>query len=198
MKLTIVVASRNPGKIREIRAILRGEPVRLISLNDLPDAPEVEETGATFAENAVKKATEIADATGLWAIADDSGLEVDALDGRPGIYSARYAGARATDQRNIDKLLREMDGIPASKRGAQFHAAVAPAAPGRLLGVVEGIVRGRITTEPKGRRGFGYDPVFFIRSQGGTAAQLPRAVKNTISHRARALAKLVKLIHKLV
>jgi XTP/dITP diphosphohydrolase len=193
---TLVIASRNRGKIREIRSLLRDEPVDLLSLEDVPDAPVVEEDGATFAENAIKKATAIADASGQWAIADDSGLEVDALGGRPGIRSARYSGPGATDERNIARLLRELDALPPSKRGAQFHAAVALAAPGRLIGVVEGTVRGRITAEPKGRRGFGYDPVFLIPSLRKTAAQLPQAEKNRISHRGRALRKLRTLIHR--
>ena len=189
----VVIATRNPGKLREIEAILSPLHLKLLSLRDFPDLPEVEEDGATFAENAGKKARAIARLTGRPAIADDSGLAVDALGGQPGVLSARYAGGNATDRERYQKLLDEMAEIPEGKRQATFVCALAVAFPKGKMQIVEGECRGWITFAPRGKHGFGYDPIFFVPEFGKTMAELEPEVKNRISHRARALEKL-KLI----
>ncbi len=190
----VVIATRNPGKFREIKAILSSLPLKFLSLEDFPDIPEVVEDGATFAENAGKKARTIADFTGRPAIADDSGLAVDALQGRPGVFSSRYAGEKATDRKRCQKLLEEMASIPEGKRQARFMCAMAVALPGGRMEVVEGECRGWITSAPRGKRGFGYDPVFFVPEFGKTMAELAPEEKNRISHRGRALEKLKILL----
>lgn len=189
----VVIATRNPGKLREIEAILSPLHLKLLSLKDFPDLPEVEEDGATFAENAGKKARAIARLTGRPAIADDSGLAVDALGGQPGVLSARYAGGNATDRERYQKLLDEMAEIPEGKRQATFVCTLAVAFPKGKMQIVEGECRGWITFAPRGKHGFGYDPIFFVPEFGQTMAELEPEVKNRISHRARALEKL-KLI----
>ena len=186
----VVIATRNPGKFREIKAILSSLPLKFLSLEDFPDLPEVVEDGATFAENAGKKARTIADFTGRLAIADDSGLVVDALQGRPGVFSSRYAGENATDGDRGQKLLEEMASIPEGKRQARFVCAMAVALPRGRLEVVEGECRGRLTSAPRGKRGFGYDPIFFVPQFGKTMAELEPEEKNRISHRGRALERL--------
>ena len=190
----VVIATRNPGKFREIKAILSSLPLKFLSLEDFPDLPEVVEDGATFAENAGKKAKTIADSTGYLAIADDSGLVVDALQGRPGVFSSRYAGEKATDRERCQKLLKEMASIPKRKRQARFVCAMAVALPRGRMEVVEGECRGRITSAPRGKRGFGYDPIFFVSQFGRTMAELEPEEKNRISHRGRALEKLKALL----
>jgi XTP/dITP diphosphohydrolase len=186
----VVIATRNPGKFREIKAILSSLPLKFLSLQDFPDLPEVVEDGTTFAENAGKKARTIADLTGRPTIADDSGLAVDALQGRPGVFSSRYAGENATDADRCQKLLEEMATIPEGKRQARFVCAVAVAHPGGRMEIVEGECRGRITFAPRGEHGFGYDPIFFVPEFGKTMAEVDPGEKNRISHRARALEKL--------
>jgi XTP/dITP diphosphohydrolase len=190
----VVIATRNPGKFREIKAILSSLPLKFLSLEDFPDIPEVVEDGATFAENAGKKAKTIADFTGRPAIADDSGLAVDALQGRPGVFSSRYAGEGATDRERCQKLLEEMASIPEGKRQARFVCAMAVALPRGRMEVVEGECRGRVTSAPRGKRGFGYDPIFFVPQFGKTMAELEPEEKNRISHRGRALEKLKALL----
>ncbi|HKS16737.1 MAG TPA: RdgB/HAM1 family non-canonical purine NTP pyrophosphatase, partial [Planctomycetota bacterium] len=170
MTREIVIASRNKGKIAEILQILAESPIKLRSLVDFPDTPEVDETGSTFVENARLKARAVARHTKLWALADDSGLEVDALGGRPGIRSARYAGG---DGANNEKVLKEMEAIPDAKRTARFRAAMVLAAPdGALLAETEGAVEGLIAREPRGTSGFGYDPLFLVPEFGQTMAEL--------------------------
>jgi XTP/dITP diphosphohydrolase len=186
----VVIATRNPGKLREIKAILSSLPLKFLSLEDFPDLPEVVEDGATFAENAGKKARTIADFTGRPAIADDSGLAVDALQGRPGVFSSRYAGENATDGDRCQKLLEEMASIPEGKRQARFVCAMAVARPEGRMEVVEGECSGWITLTPRGKHGFGYDPIFFVPQFGKTMAELEPEEKNRVSHRARALEKL--------
>jgi len=186
----VVIATRNPGKFREIKAILSSLPLKFLSLEDFPDLPEVVEDGATFAENAGKKARTVADFTGRPAIADDSGLVVDALQGRPGVFSSRYAGEKATDRERCQKLLDEMASIPEGKRQARFVCVMAVAFPRGRMEVVMGECRGSITSAPRGKRGFGYDPIFFVPQFGKTMAELEPEEKNRISHRARALEKL--------
>ena len=190
----VVIATRNPGKFREIKAILSSLPLKFLSLEDFPDIPEVVEDGATFAENAGKKAKTIADFTGRPAIADDSGLAVDALQGRPGVFSSRYAGEGATDRERCQKLLEEMASIPEGKRQARFVCAMAIALSRGRMEVVEGECRGRVTSAPRGKRGFGYDPIFFVPQFGKTMAELEPEEKNRISHRGRALEKLKALL----
>ena len=188
---TVILATRNQGKIAELS--LLAAPLRL-RLQGLPDnCPEVEETGATFAENALLKARAAAMGTGHVAIADDSGLEVDALDNAPGVRSARYSEGPqgpATDARNLEKLLAVLRGVP--RRTARFRCALAACTPKGASLVVEGTWEGRIAAEPSGHNGFGYDPVFFDPALGCTAASLTREEKNRRSHRARALAALLR------
>jgi XTP/dITP diphosphohydrolase len=185
-----VLASANRHKVREIRALLADLPVTVRSLGEFPGAPEVVEDGATYRENALKKARSAAGFTGKPALADDTGLEVDALDGRPGLYAARFAGEGCTFQDNIAKLLRLLEGVPAAeRRGARFVCVLAFVVPGGRELVVEGELRGRITEAQAGVSGFGYDPVFFVSEVGKTLAELSFEEKNRISHRRRALDK---------
>lgn len=182
------MATKNKGKVSEIGKILEGTGVELLSLADFPDIVMPEETGATFEENAIIKASAIASATGLAALADDSGLEVDALGGRPGVYSARYAGVGATDEENYRKLLGELKGLSDGERTARFRCAVAFVAPDGVKAVFHGTLEGSISQGARGTGGFGYDPVFYIQSEGRTSAELSPDEKNRISHRAKALA----------
>lgn len=198
-KPTLVVASRNRKKVRELAALLSGLPLELVSAADFPAAPEVEETGQTFAENAVLKAATVAVATGHWTLADDSGLAVDALDGAPGVYSARYAGPQANDAQNNEKLLAQLRDVPDLRRGAQFVCCLALADPaGRIRAQVEGHCRGRLLHEPRGQNGFGYDPLFLIAEYHQTFAELSLAVKSVLSHRARAFAHIRPELARLI
>lgn len=196
MPIEIVVATRNAGKLKEIQAILSPLPVRLLSLKDFPDIPEIPEDGSTFAENAGQKARTVARLTGRLAIADDSGLTVDALQGRPGVYSSRYAGDQATDEDRYRKLLKEMEAVPEGKRQGAFVCAVAVASPEGKEEVVQSEIRGSISFGPRGSHGFGYDPVFFIPDFGKTVAEIEPELKNRISHRARALEMLKRVLPK--
>jgi XTP/dITP diphosphohydrolase len=184
-----VLATANRHKVREIQALLADLPVTVRSLAEFPGAPDVIEDGATYRENALKKARSAADFTGKPALADDTGLEVDALDGRPGLYAARFAGEGCTFQDNIAKLLRLLEGVPAERRGARFVCVLAFVVSGGRELVVEGELRGRITEAQSGVSGFGYDPVFFVSEAGKTLAELSFEEKNRISHRRRALDK---------
>lgn len=192
--LKIVLATKNKGKIEEIKYIFKEsgikEALEIHPLSDYPDIPEIAEDGTTFSENAAKKAVTVARATGLTAIADDSGLEVDALNSAPGIYSARFAGEGSTDSENIRKLLRLLEGIPDEKRGAGFVCVIAIADPDGNVELMEGKCRGIIAMEERGTSGFGYDPVFIVPGYGKTFAELGEEIKNKISHRAIALGKL--------
>jgi XTP/dITP diphosphohydrolase len=185
-----VVASRNRKKAAELTELLVPFGVEARTLADFPGAPEVEETGASFAENARLKAESAARATGLPALADDSGLCVDALDGAPGVYSARYAGEGADDRANNAKLLRALADTPPEKRGAAFRCAAALARPGSPTALFEGETRGVILSAPRGEGGFGYDPLFLSDDLGVTFAEAPSADKHSVSHRGRALAAL--------
>lgn len=185
----IVLATGNKGKIREFTGLLEGAFGKIVSLNDLESPPEVIEDGKTFKENALKKARAIAVYSGIPALADDSGLEVEALGGRPGVYSARYAGEGATDRDNINKLLLELRGVENSK--ARFVCILALATPEGKEIVAEGSCEGVILTEPRGKGGFGYDPVFYLPEFGKTMAEIPPTLKNRISHRARAAESLI-------
>ena len=188
--MKVVLATRNKGKAREIDRILEGTGVDIVSLDEFPGVSLPPETGATMKENALIKAAAVLAATGLPALADDSGLEVDFLGGAPGVYSARFAGEDATDEENWRKLLKELEGVPIAKRTARFRCVMA------LVGLdggercFEGVFEGVIADGPKGSNGFGYDPVFLISSKGMTSAELSPDEKNSISHRARALDAL--------
>jgi XTP/dITP diphosphohydrolase len=201
---TVLVATTNPGKVRELRAML-GAEVEWKSLADFPGVGEVKEDGSTFAENARKKATGYARATGLWTLADDSGLVVDALGGAPGVNSARFCGERAKgadrktmDRRNMEKLLSLLEGVPTEERTARFVCCLCLASPERVLSETQGTVEGLIATEPAGTGGFGYDPVFYVPQLGRTVAQLGDEEKNAISHRGNAIRKLRLLLDALL
>jgi XTP/dITP diphosphohydrolase len=196
--LELVIATKNPGKVREIRKALRGLRIRLHSLNDFPEIPDVEEGGKTFTENALKKARFYANYLKKITIADDSGLEVDALGGLPGIHSARYAGEGASNRENNRKLLKEMEDIPLSKRKARFRCVLALVSPDGRETIAEGVCQGRIGLREVGRRGFGYDPLFLLPQYGKTIAQLSIEEKNRISHRGKALRKLRKMLKTLM
>ncbi|MGE5624869.1 MAG: XTP/dITP diphosphatase [Bacillota bacterium] len=186
----MILATNNAGKARELNAMLAGLGVEIIAQGTL-GIPAVEETGRSFAENAVLKARHAAQASGLPAVADDSGLEVDALGGAPGIYSARYAGPKASDRDNLEKLLGELKGLPEARRGARFRCAIAYlAAPGAEPKVFEAAWEGRILESARGHNGFGYDPVFFVPEKGCASAELSPEVKNKLSHRGQAFARL--------
>jgi XTP/dITP diphosphohydrolase len=195
--LEVIVATRNKGKIREIRDALKGLNLRIYGLSDFPDVPEIEEDGHSFTENALKKARFYATYFRKLTLADDSGLEVDSLKGLPGVYSARYAGERASGQENNQKLLREIHGVPISKRGARFRCIIAMKSPVGREAIVEGSCKGRIGFKEKGRRGFGYDPLFVLPKDGKTMAELSLEEKNRVSHRGKALRKIRKIIKTL-
>lgn len=187
----LVLATRNKGKIREIRELLTGLPVELVGLDQYPDAPEVDETGTSFAENAILKAKTIAEFTGELTLADDSGLEVDYLGGEPGIYSARYGEPGWNDIQRYQYLLEKLTGVPEAKRTARFHSVVAVYDPSRSsLETAEGTVPGVISLEPRGNQGFGYDPVFNLPEYGRSMAELSEEEKNQVSHRGRAIVNL--------
>ncbi len=184
----VVLATGNEGKIKEFSNLLEGVFGKIISLSDLGSPPEVVEDGLTFRDNALKKAREIAQYSGKLTLADDSGLEVDALNGQPGVYSARYSGQGATDKTNIDKVLAELGNNP--NRKARFICVLALVDPNGEELVVEGFCEGVILGEPRGEGGFGYDPVFYLPDKRKTMAELEPELKNTISHRANALKRL--------
>jgi len=193
-RLEVIVATRNKGKIREIREALKGMGLRIYALGDFPDVPEIEEDGKSFTENALKKARFYSKYFGYLTLADDSGLEVGRLKGLPGIYSARYAGERASSEENSQKLLRKMERIPFSKRGARFKCIMAIVSPDGREGIAEGSCRGRIGFREKGKKGFGYDPLFILPKYGKTMAELSLKEKNRISHRGKALIKIREII----
>ena len=195
------MATTNPGKFAEVQAFLAKLPLQITSLKNLTNPPEVVENGRTFEENALKKARTLAEYSGLLTLADDSGLEVDALGGEPGIYSARYAGAEGDDERNNQKLLGELTGVGEEQRTARFVCALALCAP-QSQGMKEWVVRqtceGRIAFAPSGSHGFGYDPLFFYPPFGKTLGEIERDVKATVSHRGKALMKLAEVLATLL
>jgi XTP/dITP diphosphohydrolase len=184
--MELLIATGNPGKVREYEELFARLPVRCVGPADLNVHLEVEEHGSSYRENALLKAVPFANAARLPTLADDSGLEVDALDGRPGIHSARYGGPGLGDADRWQLLLEELAGVPWEERTARFRCVIALAHPDGLVETTEGICEGRIAFEAAGAGGFGYDPVFYLPENGCTMAQLPEGVKNTISHRARA------------
>jgi XTP/dITP diphosphohydrolase len=192
--MEVIVATRNKGKLREFRDALKGLNLRIYGLSDFSDVPEVDEDGRSFTENALKKARFYSRYFGKLTLADDSGLEVDSLKRQPGVHSARYAGERASSQENNQKLLREMQGVPISKRGARFRCIIAVKSPAGREVLAEGSCRGRIGFKEKGRRGFGYDPLFILPRERRTMAELSLEAKNKISHRGKALRKIRKIL----
>ncbi len=190
----LVLATRNRHKGEELAALLGDLGITIRTLDEFPDAPDVVEDGDTCEANAIKKARAIAQFTGLPAVADDTGLEVDALDGRPGIYAARYAGEEATYEDNCRKLLQELMGVPRERRTARFLTVAAIALPSGEVRVAQGALDGVIAEEASGTLGFGYDPVFLIPELGKTLAELPADKKNCISHRAKAFRKMREIL----
>lgn len=195
-KILVVLATRNKGKIREFQEILKDAPIELRSLDDFGPIPEVEEDGATFDDNAYKKAAFTAKVLGLPAIADDSGLVVEALNGEPGVRSARYAGPGATDLDNRNKLLAAMKG--ASNRKAAFECVLSLAVPSGPALTYEGRCEGEIITEPRGENGFGYDPIFYYPAYAKTFAEIDGEEKHKVSHRGRALAEMAAELDKVI
>ncbi|PTX59352.1 XTP/dITP diphosphohydrolase [Melghirimyces profundicolus] len=191
----LIFATRNRHKVKELDAMFREAlGIRVKGLEGMENLPHIVEDRETFEGNAVKKAETIAGVLGRPVAADDSGLAVDALQGAPGVYSARYAGPDATDAENNRKLLMELEGLPEAERKAAFVCALALAVPGDETRVVRGECPGRIALRPRGENGFGYDPLFFLPERGCTMAELPPEVKNQISHRARATERLIRLL----
>jgi len=191
---TLLIATKNKDKVREISQKLDGLELEIKSLLDYPEIPDVIEDGVTLAENALKKARAGFDATGCMTIADDTGLEVEVLDGAPGVYSSRYAGENATYCDNRIKLLQTMANIPPDQRKAMFRTVVIMIDINGVVGEVEGCCEGFITTEERGTGGFGYDPIFYVPGYGQTFAEMPLSEKNKISHRGIAVEKAVELI----
>ncbi|SMD24333.1 RdgB/HAM1 family non-canonical purine NTP pyrophosphatase [Kibdelosporangium aridum] len=190
----LLLATRNAKKLVEMRRILESagiSGIEVISLNDVPEYPEAPETGATFEENAHAKAVDAVKATGLPAVADDSGLEVDALNGMPGVLSARWAGSHGNDDANLNLVLNQLGDVPDERRGAAFVCAVALVVPGQEDVVVRGVWPGRIIREARGTNGFGYDPIFVPEGETRSSAELESAEKDLVSHRGRALNLLL-------
>ncbi len=196
--MQILIGTKNAGKIREMRELLAEIPVELRSLNEFENIAEPEETGATFMENAALKAVYYARKTGLAALADDSGLEVEALGGAPGVYSARYAGADSSDAEKISKLLQELKKSESQNRAARFVCAlVLTNAAGGIIFQTEGICRGKIALSPSGQNGFGYDPVFVPEGFDRSFGELSGEIKSRLSHRARAIEKIIRFLRDL-
>jgi XTP/dITP diphosphohydrolase len=202
MERKILVASGNPGKLAELKSMLGGN-IKWVGLSDFAPIEEVTEDGANFAENARKKALGYAKATGLWTIADDSGLVVDALGGEPGVKSARFSGEKASDRglldsENMEKVLKLLEGVPVRSRTARFVCHLCLASPEKVLLETEGKLEGVIAEEKKGENGFGYDPIFLVPELNKTVAELSREEKNSISHRGNAIRKLKPLLEELI
>jgi XTP/dITP diphosphohydrolase len=195
--MQLVLATANKGKFREITAILSDLRISFLPIGSVPGYVPVVESGLTYAENASAKARAAAGCAGLWALADDSGLEIDALGGEPGPRSSRFLGPAATDQDRNQRILELLEGIPPERRTASFQCTVALAGPGRELFLAHGICKGIIAEVPAGTEGFGYDPIFMVPEQGVTMASLPPELKNRISHRARAIEKTKPLLRGL-
>jgi XTP/dITP diphosphohydrolase len=192
----LVLATRNRHKGQELAALLSDLGIGIRTMDEFPQVPDVVEDGETCEANAIKKAKAVSQATGLFAVADDTGLEVDELGGRPGVYAARYAGEQASYEDNWRKLLRELSGVPRDRRTARFITVAAIASPSGNVQVAEGELQGMIAEQPAGARGFGYDPVFFVPELGKTLAELSPQEKNRISHRAKAFAKVREMLSR--
>jgi XTP/dITP diphosphohydrolase len=191
---SLLLASNNPGKVRELRDLLPGTAWRVVTPADLDLQLEVEESGDTYAENAALKARAFCAAAHMTALADDSGLEVDALDGRPGVHTSRYGGLQATPAAQMQRLLRELRDVPEERRTARFRCVIAIATPDGRLVEIEGICEGRIADSPRGASGFGYDPIFLVPERSLTLAELSSVEKHRISHRGRAMRRAVAVL----
>ncbi len=191
---TLLLATSNPHKLEELCALFSGMPLRLLSLKDIQLDTEVEETGTTFAENAELKARTYAQASGMLTLADDSGLEIDALGGAPGVQSARYLGRETTYEERFCVILEQLKGLPVEQRTARFRCVIALAEPSGVTRTVNGVVEGVIANSPRGENGFGYDPIFYVPELGKSFAELAPEYKNRISHRARAVQAARKLL----
>jgi XTP/dITP diphosphohydrolase len=196
--MQLLVATRNAGKIRELAGLLTDIKVDWLSLDDIAVTHEVAETGSTFEENAILKSNEYAKKSQLLTLADDSGLEVDALSGRPGVHTARYGGLTLTPEQRYQLLLDELVHVPQGKRTARFRCVVALSRPSGLVGTSEGVCEGVIAMRPAGDGGFGYDPIFYIPERARTMAELPAYVKQQISHRGQAFARITPLLRQLL
>lgn len=196
--MEIVLATKNLGKVRELEKMLNLPGLKVLSLADYPNMPEVIEDGDTFTENAIKKAKEVAEFTKKVALADDSGLEVDYLNGAPGVHSARYAGVNKSDEENNKKLIRNLEGVPQDKRTGRFKCVIAIATPEGEIKTTEGTCEGLIGYVEKGDQGFGYDPLFIVPEYDKTFAELDIEIKNQISHRGKALMKAITEIKGLL
>jgi len=192
----LLIATGNKGKLREIKELLKDLDIKVTSLADYPDLPKIEEDGKTYAQNALKKAVTIAMCTKKLTMGEDSGLEVKALDNRPGVYSARFSGESATDKKNNAKLLRQLKKTPLSKRQARYRCFAAIVDAKGIVDVVNGSCSGLIATHSKGKNGFGYDPLFFIPRYEKTFGEIDPDIKAKMSHRARALKKVKKSLQK--
>lgn len=200
--MKLIVATRNKGKLKEIQQKFSTIPnITLLSLEDIEKEfgpiPDITEDGTTFADNALKKARELSRLTGYPSMADDSGLVIDALGGEPGVFSARYAGESVTDTERNELILEKMKGVPEGKRQARFVCVIAIVIPSKGEYFAEGVCEGEIAYEPKGTHGFGYDPIFYLPERDKTMAELPIEIKNSLSHRARALEKAAKILQSL-
>lgn len=195
--MKLIVATRNKGKLKEIARLLDESDFEVEGLDAHPELPEIEEDGATFADNALKKAQTVADLTGCLTLADDSGLEVEALDGQPGVHSARFAGPKASDADNNAKLLKMLADVPAERRQAAFQCVMAVCRPGQPGQTFSGRVAGIILDERRGEGGFGYDPLFLVGEYDRTMAELPMETKNRISHRGQALRQALDFLQSL-
>lgn len=196
MSTDLILATRNEDKITEIKSILSNTDINVLTLNEFPDAPDAVENGFTLEENAIKKAKIIAGYTGIAALADDTGLEVDYLNGEPGVYSSRYSGDDASYFDNVNKLLKELKGVPWEKRSARFRCVLALYKNRNQVKIVEGICKGLICEEPRGDKGFGYDPVFFVPEYNCTFAEMETNLKNQVSHRAKAFSNFKYLLQR--
>lgn len=196
--MRLVLATRNKGKVKEMAGMLASHGMEVLSLDDFPQVGEIEEDGATFAENAIKKAVVTAELTSLTALADDSGLVVDYLDGAPGIFSARFAGGARSDHANNEKLLNLLAGLPPDKRTARFQCVIAVARPDGAVHTVQGTCEGIIAEAPRGDLGFGYDPLFYLPEYDKTFAELDLPLKNKISHRGKALTQVLAYLESII
>lgn len=194
----IILATGNQGKLHEFRSLTSRYPWTVLSLKDFPELPKVLETGSTFRENARLKAASAAEKTGLVSLADDSGLVVDYLGGFPGVNSARFAGEEGNDQKNNEKLLKMLEGVPEDQRKARFSCTIAVVEPSGQTVYCEGFCEGLILTEARGTNGFGYDPLFFLPELGKTMAELAMEEKNSISHRGKAFKAVLPLLEKIL
>ncbi|TET08378.1 MAG: XTP/dITP diphosphatase [Candidatus Atribacteria bacterium] len=193
--LEILIATNNLGKVKEIKDILDSPEIKILTMKDFPPLPKIEEDGKTYQENAFKKARKISEYTGKICLADDSGLEIDYLKGKPGIYSSRWGNS---DEERINKVLKLLENVPINKRNAKFVCAVVLVFPNGKIYMVKEECKGSITFNPKGEHGFGYDPIFLVPEYDKTFAELGDKIKNQISHRGKAMRKMISIINKIV